>query len=189
MKKLFPFIASLLLPSISLADVSSIEGRFNCKINFQQVVKTNDGRPEIYNGFEGDVSVGDNVSIYYYLEHDAANGDFKLGLRTTDEYRPGYSYLSIVTVDRLFLDVGFFGVIAEDGTLIYLDRNEIRFSENSMNATSMRRYYKEDWEALDVQNWTMLPSPMFHARIQTLDCTHQIDRVEEIQNLLKENFL
>ena len=178
----------LMIPNVSMAEKNAIEGKFDCKIKFQQVVKTNEGKPEIYNGFKGGVKTGDNISIFYYLEHDPTNNEFRLGLRTTDEYAPGYKYLSIVTVEKLFLDVGFFGIVAKDGTLIYLDKNEIRFSENSMNATSLRRYYKEDWEALDVQNWTMLPSSMFYTEVRTLDCTHQIDKIDEIQNTLKEKF-
>ena len=188
MRKFFLILTAIVLPNITFSDVPVlIEGRFDCEVKYNKIIETKEGITTDYDRIKGQRGVGDKLSVFYYLEENRETSEWRLGLKTKDGYSSNYRYLSIVTVDHLLSISETFGTVNKDTSVTNITDDDLRFYEGGNNSSSLKRYYKGDWEMLDVFNFTT-PLDLYYVRVSTLDCRHKLDRILEIQSELISQF-
>ena len=142
-------------------------GIMECKVTENYLLEVKDGKAVTYTGYKDSITKGDTLYINYKLYTLFGQENITISV-----FKPGEaeSYMnnifSLYEKTPYILEPWLFSI--RDTYQGNKDRMRIRSSDETL---ILRRYYKNDWEGVFVQNSTYDISP----QITALDCRHKKD--------------
>ncbi len=142
-------------------------GVMKCKVTENYLVIVSDGVPATYTGYTGRIAKGDTVYINYKLYTLFGLEHITISLFKPGEDRSYMNDIYRISERSKYFDKSWLFSVGET----YLGNKDMMRSRKDDTTLILRRYYKNDWEGVFVQNSTKGLSP----QITSLDCRHPKD--------------
>jgi len=161
-------ISTSLIASQALS--SELEVRMDCTVTHQTVVRSNDGKPEIYSSYEGAFKTGDSL-IFLYRQSDDQTIDAEL-------YDFNRDYQIVINgSSRVFKNENSLRG-STNNTLIYVSEDNIVVDTWDKSTLKLSRYYKNDFHGIYIGQQLGLNN--IESQIATFDCRMIKDDFDEI---------
>ena len=177
-------VITLLLISFSTQAMADLVGRMKCEVKSNDVITTQEGKPQKFIGYEDKFVVGDKLTITYenvsssfsVMMKDPVRDDQFMTTSISDYdqdrsfHKPKYSE-GILLRSKGLSNPRFIISGTEFENSIFAS-SEIISASNNLRSLELRRYYKNDWEGLYFSKFNL------QLQIAVLDCRHTSDNLD-----------
>lgn len=177
----FPFLLIAFLifdPRLGMAS----SGRFDCKVKKIDITEFIEGQVKTYGGWDNFLRVNDELELKY---RSKLSGGFT-GIQIIASQLISVFGVGVTEVDQLIEFESGDIMIEEPDNKIWFGEDYISAHSSFMGkkALSMRRYYKNDWEAIIIEQ--SHDNRRIESSTVALTCRHKKDAIKQITAELKE---
>jgi hypothetical protein len=178
---IFPFLLIAFLifdPRLGMAS----SGRFDCKVKKIDITEFIEGQVKTYGGWDNFLRVNDELELKY---RSKLSGGFT-GIEIIASELISVFGVGVTEVDQLIEFESGDIIIEEQDNKIWFGEDYISAHSSFMRkkALSMRRYYKNDWEAIIIEQ--SHDDRSIESSTVALTCRHKKDGIKQITAELKE---
>lgn len=180
---IFSAILALLLPLNTYADAADIKGEMTCKVKSQKIMSIEEGIPAEFAYITNMFEVGNVLKIQYWAPEEPQDKYSGFNFKIRDQLRSQDVFTarpSKFNNDLLIWTNGPLMTGAQGhGDKIFISPDEINLTSWVWGDVTIKRYYKNDWQALILDGGGGTQTGGLQTHIYTLDCRHIADNLDQ----------